>query len=79
MLLEADHTYTALEFDLMYKASPGNFDRSGRQPLLYGAWLGGLKDARVRVSAGGLGYGYDGTAPNGNWDYAGINTPAQKA
>ncbi len=75
LLLEADHTYTALEFDLMYKAAPTNFDRTDRQPLLYGAWLGGLKDARVRVSAGGVGYGYDGTAPNGNWDYAGSNTP----
>ena len=75
LLLEADHTYTALEFDLMYKAAPTNFDRTGRQPLIYGAWIGGLKDASVRVSAGGLGYGYDGTAPNGNWDYAGINTP----
>lgn len=75
LLLEADHTYTALQFDLMYKASPGNFDRAGRQPLLHGACLGGLKDARVRVSAGGLGYGYIGTSPNGLWDYAGINTP----
>ena len=75
LILEADHTYTALQFDLMYKASPGNFDRSGRQPLLHGAWLGGLKDARVRVSAGGIGYGYIGTAPNGHWDYAGVNSP----
>ena len=75
LLLEADHTYTALEFDLMYKAAPTNFDRTGRQPLIYGAWIGGLKDASVRVSAGGIGYGYDGTVPSGNWDYAGINTP----
>lgn len=67
LFMAADFTYTDLQFDLMYNASPDSagFDRSAnRKALLYAGWIGGLKDAFVRVGAGGIGYGNNGTYLN---------------
>lgn len=40
LLLKADTLNLDLNFDLMYKASPTNFDRTGRSPLIKLGWTG---------------------------------------
>lgn len=46
-----------LFFDLMYKAAPTNFDTTGRSPIIQFGWSGGLRNAELRLAAGGIGYG----------------------
>jgi len=58
LLIAAPYTDTRLQFDLMYHGSPATaFDRNNRQGILRFGWLGGLRDARMRISSGGVGYG----------------------
>lgn len=49
-----------LNFDLLFKAAPTNFDITGRQPMILFGWQGGLRDALIRIGPGGLGYGIAG-------------------
>lgn len=65
---------TDLLFDLMFKASPGNFDSTGREPVILFGWTGGLASPVFRLEPGGIAYGtyacgaytcYDVTGGNG--------------
>ena len=55
LLIQADHTYTDLSFDLMYKQNPVDFDRAGRSPLVHLGWKGGLSNAQMEILPGGGG------------------------
>ncbi len=48
-------TESILQFDLMYNDSATDFDTSGRTAMMHAGWIGGLTDALVRVSPGGVG------------------------
>lgn len=66
LVISAPYTRTELEFDLMYKGSPGSaFDRSNRRPIMHFGWVGGLVNPLMRVSGGGAAYGtYAATGQN---------------
>ncbi|MBZ2188687.1 hypothetical protein K8B33_06245 [Alcanivorax sp. JB21] len=63
LLIKADHTWTHLEFDLMYKENPDasgrGFDREERSPILRAGWIGGLDNASFQLMSGGVGYAED--------------------
>lgn len=65
LLIQADHTYTDLSFDLMYKQNPVDFDRAGRSPLVHLGWKGGLSNAQMEILPGGVSYNLVGNS----WDY----------
>lgn len=56
VFLSAPYAWTDVGFDLLYKESPGDFDTTGRGPMLFMGWQGGLRNMLVRVNSGGLGY-----------------------
>lgn len=70
LALTADHLDFGLEFDLMFKQSPVDFDRTGRSPIILLGWIGGLTDYTLKVGSGGLGYG---TYASGGSTYADFN------
>ncbi|MBA3979112.1 MAG: hypothetical protein C0462_00760 [Alcanivorax sp.] len=77
LLIKADHTWTHLEFDLMYKENPDvggrGFDREDRSPTLRLGWIGGLDNATFQLMSGGVSDGEDpsqGLTFRAGWDFA---------
>lgn len=73
--VNAPNTYTELLFDVMYKFSPVNFDRTGRESVTLFGWTGGLNNPTFRVGPGGYAYGtYSSTGQNilnaTNWTFS---------
>lgn len=65
LLITSPFADTDLLFDVAFKASPTNFDTTGRQSITLFGWTGGLVNPTFRVSPGGIGYGsYSTTANN---------------
>ncbi|MGB1466579.1 MAG: DUF6160 family protein [Alcanivorax nanhaiticus] len=64
ILIQAANTYTDLQFDLMYKENPTDFDRIGRSPMIHAGWTGGLANATMQILPGGVSY-----SATSNWDY----------
>lgn len=61
-------------FDLAFKASPVDFDTTGRNELMHFGWQGGLVNATQRIGSGGFGYGSYLNGPNTFQDYDGSQT-----
>lgn len=72
--LSAPFASTDIQFDLAYKASPQDFDVTGRSRLLHFGWHGGLVNPLWRVGAGGYGYGSYPDGPNTLQDFDGAQT-----
>ncbi|MFN3397549.1 MAG: hypothetical protein ACK4ZS_03330 [Sulfurimicrobium sp.] len=54
----APHMDFDLNFDLYYAVSPvGDFDKVNRAPLVLFGWEGGIRNARLQLGGGGIGYG----------------------
>lgn len=73
LLLAAPYSRTDLTFDLMFKGAPGNFDTSGRSPMIRLGWTGGLVNPLLRVSPGGIGYGTYTSGAQTFYDIGGNN------
>jgi len=72
LILYAPYSVLDLNFDLLFKAAPTNFDTTGREPMILFGWQGGLRDALIRISGGGVGYGL---TPDGNYyDISGVHS-----
>jgi hypothetical protein len=57
LLIDAPFLEFALNFDLLFKANPTDFDTTGRDALILFGWEGGVTDAKLRLGTGGIGYG----------------------
>ncbi len=82
LLVQADHTYTDLLFDVMYKATPTNFDSTGRSGIIQFGWTGSLLNPKVALRPGGVAYGTHSSTLNhpsgasyGFFDHTGLGTP----
>lgn len=71
LLVSAPFSRTDLTFDLMFKAAPTDFDTTGRSPMIRLGWTGGLVNPRLRVAAGGVGYGTYATGAQTFYDLGG--------
>lgn len=74
VFLSSNYADVELTFDLAFKASPTDFDTSGRDGLLRFGWQGGLANPVQRIGAGGYGYGTYLDGPNTFQDFDGAVT-----
>lgn len=64
LVISAPFMDVDLNFDLLFKPVPTDFDTVGRQSAILFGWEGGIEDALLRVGTGGMGYG-TGIGPSG--------------
>lgn len=64
LLVSAPFAKTDLLFDLMFKATPANFDTTGRSSITLFGWSGGLVNPSFLVAPGGIAYGTWATTAN---------------
>jgi len=80
LLISSAFADTDLLFDIMFKASPTDYDSAGRSSITLFGWTGGLVNPTFRIAPGGIAYGtYASVANNLSgvsrtyYDYTGTN------